>query len=163
MKNDNKLIIQGHLKSGTQNLAIFHHFWDFLALKTYRNNKILQFFLLFHNLHCVRKKTWHHFWYLAKNWWSYEFWSILAATFSRSMDRGLSSLALLLGWARKERLEYMTEKMKLSSIIVVTTYLRSTTPRKSGYHILLISSLVNGLVNERAVRKEKSHHHLQMF
>ena len=59
----------------------------------------------------------------------------------------------MLGWARKERLEYMTEKMKLSSTIVVTTYLRSTTPRKSGYHILLISLLDDGLVKRMSSPK----------
>ena len=56
-KNHNKVIIQVHLKSGTQNLAIFHNFLAFLALKMYQKNKILHFILLFHNLHCVRKKT----------------------------------------------------------------------------------------------------------
>ena len=68
----------------------------------------------------------------------------------------IGHLELLLGWARNARFEYTTAKMKLSSTIMVTTYLSSTTPWLSGYHILLITSLVYGLVNDGRSKRLKS-------
>ena len=57
-----------------------------MALKGYRNNRILQLFLLFKNLHWIRKKT-----HITFDIWQniYHLWSILVATFSRSMEPGI--------------------------------------------------------------------------
>ena len=61
-----------------------------MALKGYRNNRILQLFLLFKNLHWIRKKT-----HITFDIWQniYHLWSILVATFSRSMEPGIHRYA----------------------------------------------------------------------